>query len=256
MSTIQTYLSSLGLNAEQSELFLTLATTGPMTILQLSQTTSVPRTTVYLYGEEMLHKGLIKEQEEGKKKRYVAVSPRELLILIQNKKKDYHVLSEEFSLNLPEFEGLYYQAGRPRMMYYDDKNGLERLFYESLTTGDKWYMLWTSSKRKEIQAQIDGLYGMLDDHLIHTKELYLADHAGKLSQIHRTSLRHEIALFPSIYETSADTIIMERKVVYISYEPSVYALVIEDLHIAHTEKMKFLALFDTALTKEKLDREA
>jgi sugar-specific transcriptional regulator TrmB len=177
MPVLERYLSALNLNDDQIELFLTIASDRPLTILELSSKTAIPRTTVYLYVEELVKNELLKEVTIGKKKKYEAASISRLTEIIRSKKDQYERITQDLTKSASELEMYYYASTKPKIHIVEGLDNLRKLIQE-IAQEDKLHIVWSSSARKTIFPLIEYFYELLEKYMVQTKELILEDHQG------------------------------------------------------------------------------
>ena len=85
--TIEEQLNEISLTKSESKVYLYLLEEGLTTPPQLARGTGIARTNCYNILEKLKNEGLIKEQEKGKRKAYIANDPESLLRTIQKKKE-------------------------------------------------------------------------------------------------------------------------------------------------------------------------
>ena len=93
-------LENLGLTENEAKVYLASLSLGQSTILKISRTAEIKRTTIYSVIESLKQKGLMKIEIKGWKKLFVAESPEKLDVMIKNRR-------EELKSSLPEFLALY-----------------------------------------------------------------------------------------------------------------------------------------------------
>ncbi|HRY59766.1 MAG TPA: helix-turn-helix domain-containing protein [Patescibacteria group bacterium] len=123
--TIQ-LLKTLGLDEREAKTYLTALEIGSSTIAYLAKKTGVKRTSLYVYIEDMIARGLISITVSGKRKLYEALEPEGLEALIERQKEAVDILVPELLLlsrKSPE---------KPRIRFYEKEEGLKHLFNESL----------------------------------------------------------------------------------------------------------------------------
>ena len=97
---IEELLSKIGLNKNESAIYLALLNNGPMTVAGISQKSSLHRPTIYKTIPNLEKTGLITNTPYGKLKKYVAENPQKLKTLLDN-------LNDKLSATLPDLEVIY-----------------------------------------------------------------------------------------------------------------------------------------------------
>ena len=136
-------LESIGLNENESNLYLASLSIGASTILKLSRASGIKRTTVYSIIESLKQKGLMRVNLNGFKKLYAPEDPQKLSVVLELKEKQ---LNKVF----PELAGLFNLKGdEATIKYYEGLEGIKTV-YESLIRdikpGDKYMVISNQEK--------------------------------------------------------------------------------------------------------------
>lgn len=151
MKKIPTHLSStlqeLGLSVAESEVYLAMLSLGPTTILKISRTTRLKRTTIYNLVDGLKQKGLVTIIIKGLKQEYAAQDPITLRSVWQHK-------LEQFNEKLPEFQALQKFPGSQAMItYYEGQTSIREIYtkllvdikphedYLVISAQEQWYKL-------------------------------------------------------------------------------------------------------------------
>lgn len=118
-------LEDMGLSEHEAKVYLASLSLGPSTILQLSRSADLKRTTVYSVMEDLKKKGLIAIEVRGWKRLFVGESPEKLAGILRTRQ-------EELTKQLPKLSALYAtHESQSVIKYYE---GLEAVkgVYEQL----------------------------------------------------------------------------------------------------------------------------
>ena len=131
---LKTTLKDLGLSENEASVYLASMALGPTTVLQISQTAELRRTTVYSVIEELKKKGLMKIELAGFKQLYTAEDPKKLKVMLKKKETTFEEL-------LPEFEALYnLKESGSEILYYQGlesvKNALNKILDDTKPNND------------------------------------------------------------------------------------------------------------------------
>ncbi len=91
---MQSFLQTIGLEEKERAVFNALYTLGSATPADIADATPYPRSTIYNIAQELVDKGLIREDPHSKTKLYVALHPDELLGIIPQLEKDLKTKKE------------------------------------------------------------------------------------------------------------------------------------------------------------------
>ncbi|MBU6389587.1 hypothetical protein KGQ71_03655 [Patescibacteria group bacterium] len=118
-------LQKIGLDANESLVYLASLRLGPASVLALSRATHLNRPLLYKVLEKMGTDGLITTTLSGKRKLYVAIEPSQLLHYLKEKEA---TLKE----GLPEILALSNLGSRrPKIKYYEGREQLQELYREA-----------------------------------------------------------------------------------------------------------------------------
>jgi HTH-type transcriptional regulator, sugar sensing transcriptional regulator len=119
-------LQQIGLTENQAKIYLACLELGETTIKDIAQKSGVKRTTIYDFIEEMINSGILKQAIRGKKKKFIAIEPDELRVLINRR---------EALLNqiLPALNSLNNVASvKPKIWFFEGIDGLKKVYEDLL----------------------------------------------------------------------------------------------------------------------------
>jgi len=126
-------LEQLGIDDKQTKVYLAALELGSATVQELSNKSSVKRTSIYNFLEEMEDFGLVTKIKEGKHTLLIAQDPN---LLLQKAKDQVQNLNQL----LPELLGVFNRPGnKPKVKYYKGIKGLERAYEDLIETGETVY---------------------------------------------------------------------------------------------------------------------
>lgn len=115
-------LINLGLTENEASIYLASLSIGPSTILNISKTANIKRTTVYSVVESLKQKGLMNIELRGWKQLFVAESPDKLKSILDQRR-------ERLKENLPEFMALYNLKGTESFLkYYEGVEAMKNIY--------------------------------------------------------------------------------------------------------------------------------
>lgn len=119
-------LSDLGLNENESKVYLASLSLGPTTVLKIAQSAEIKRTTVYSVIESLKQKGLMRIELKGFKEFFVAEDPEKLQTVLE-------VRREKLREYLPEFSALYnLKGGESLVKYYEGLESIKGVYEQFL----------------------------------------------------------------------------------------------------------------------------
>jgi len=135
MDSILDYLKSVELSDIEARLYLTLLKTGPTSVRDLAQTNGIKRTTVYVYIDQLVEKGLIIRLIRGSKKLVAANEPENLKALVDEKLKRAQEVQHDFPTILKRLStSLPYEKPSvdSEIKNYQGRNSVKSLYLEAL----------------------------------------------------------------------------------------------------------------------------
>lgn len=106
--TNEEFLKQLGLNSQQTKIYLDLASHPESTVVGIHKRLYRPRSSIYLELERLIDRGFVISKKVGKTTTYKITDPQILKLTIEEEAKRLHNLSEnlgEFSKSINELEG-------------------------------------------------------------------------------------------------------------------------------------------------------
>jgi sugar-specific transcriptional regulator TrmB len=148
-------LEQIGLEKNESKIYLALIELGETTIIPLSKKAELPRTTCYSVIERMAKKGLLSQIVKGSHTFLSAASPEkiyEFAIFREAEAKSQRQLAERIIPQLVNFSREV--TGKPKIQYFSGKQGIRAIFEDLLTSGEvKTYYLGSTKKCLEIAGE-------------------------------------------------------------------------------------------------------
>ena len=139
----QKILEKIGLNKDESAVYLALLELGPSNISDISEKTKIHRPLIYKAIPTLLEKKLVTQAEKNKSTLYVAEPPNRLESIFEDLKLDLFEI-------LPELEDAYVNNTKKgiKVRFLEGKDGTKRVFDDvvrSSKRGDTFYRI-TSNK--------------------------------------------------------------------------------------------------------------
>lgn len=152
-------LKQIGIDEKQAKIYLACLELGETTIKEIAKKAELKRTTIYDFIDEMTNSGLIKQTVEGKRKKYIAVSPEELEIII---KKRESLLAQIMPM-LSSMSNV--DRVKPKIWFYNGIEGLKEVYSDTLkysgeilaiggedtikVLGQNWIMSYIEKRKKK-----------------------------------------------------------------------------------------------------------
>lgn len=128
-------LLELGLSEKEAAVLLALLELGAAPVSKVATRAKLNRTTAYDIIENLRSLGLVSPVGDKLKKTYIAEPPETLVAYLEKRSHEYQQKAAEIKKALPELKALYNEKGtRPRIRFYEGKEGLEAVYEDTLTT--------------------------------------------------------------------------------------------------------------------------
>lgn len=233
-------LKQIGLDEKQAKIYLALLELGETSIKEVAIKSGVKRTTIYDIIDEMINFGYIKVTVQGKRKRFIAIDPDNLKIVIKKRE----ALLDEI---LPELKSINNASGiKPKMLFFEGVQGLKEAYEESLKQRNGTICGWASE-------DILDVLGMdwANDYIKrrakrNIKSQLIISRAEKIEQfiaVDKTQIRQSATVDPKKYLFSIEINIYNDKVALISAKDKI-AIIVISAPIAATMRMIFRMCWD------------
>ncbi len=133
-SPIYKGLINLGFPQKEAGVYLALLELGKQTVTVIARNANINRTTVYDILDSLVAKGLVNVSGKEPLQEYVAESPDKILNMLETQiKKDQTNLQRAQNL-VPQLKSLHNITDRPKVMFYEGKQGMEQVYEDTLTS--------------------------------------------------------------------------------------------------------------------------
>lgn len=240
---MQKMLEKLGIPEKAAKIYVSLLELGPSTVLDLAERAGVNRPTAYIHLDALKERGLVSTIVKGKRKLFVAESPRELETMLARERKEVEIKNEQLGELLPELLAMYdLRDDKPVVHYYEGIDGLNKLRSEFLTC---------KSKLIRGIASVDAAIKVFPSHKteyagtrvkkgIHSRFIYSSSQGDFLKESNKEMLRETIYVPPEKLPFHADLTIFDDKVAIAALEGKLSGIIIEHKALAES----FAQLFD------------
>lgn len=239
MDVTQT-LTDIGLEEREVKIYLAALELGASTVLPLAQKAGIKRTYAYDILERLRERQLVSYIEKNGRRRYSAEPPEKLEQLLKNRLENFHRI-------LPELKSIANQAEtKPKVRFYEGLEGIETIYAELHRT-DAYAAIASAA---EVESHFHALLERLADHVVKhdvwARELLVKTDAP-IDFIKRyTTNRQQVRWLPEGVKLATDTLLFDNKLVLISYQPDIHAVVIEGSSQVETQKQLFELLWQQA----------
>lgn len=131
---IKKSLEYIGFSEKEVLIYLSILSLGKGTVTQISKVAGINRPTGYHILSSLESKGLVRVSGKEPKQEYLAESPDQIEKLIKRKiQEDESKISEARKI-IPELKSVHNILNRPKVLFYEGKDGLERVYEDTLTS--------------------------------------------------------------------------------------------------------------------------
>ena len=232
-------LQQVGLNEKQAKIYLACLELGKTSIKEIARKSEVKRTTIYDVIDEMIKEGIIKTASEGKKKRFLAVNPKELKIIIKQREN----LLEQILPKLASIDNV--SKTKSGIYFYEGTDGMKIVLAQVLNEAKE--ILGFSSAEDHF-ANLGNYWPNFLKNRIKKKipvKTILKDSlkAQERKKIGRQELR-EVKISPKSYDHHSLIMIWGDKIAMFSFKKEMMAIVIESKELAQSQRSMFYLIWD------------
>ena len=234
-------LAAGGLNDKEIKVYLACVQLGTDSAFNIAEKSGVKRATSYLVLRSLTNKGLVTRQLTKKALLYSATSPRNLLLQLENKKK-------EVEEGLPSLLALYNATpDKPSIQIFDGLDGVKLIYGEMidfLKKGSEDILLYGdvslfaqhpalfNSWLKELKSSNGNVREIINGDEVHKKYKESIEKNG--------NSKHEVRLLAEgIKPFTNDNVIMGNKLIIFSIQKTLFATTIENKEISSSYRTMF-----------------
>lgn len=130
-------LGFIGFSEKEVAVYLALLELGKGTVTQISRKAGINRPTGYHVLNSLALKELVKISGKEPKQEYVAESPDQIEKILNRKIETEKKFLEEARKIIPELKSIHNVADRPKVLFYEGKEGLEKVYEDTLSSHEE-----------------------------------------------------------------------------------------------------------------------
>jgi len=223
---VSKYLQQIGLSEIETDLYIILLSSGPISVRDLARVAGIKRTTSYLYIDQLINKGLIIKVVKGSKKLIDAVKPEEAVrFLVSQKLETAQTLKKSLPIILHNLEDLQLTkniSDEAEIKYFKGMNTIKSIYTEALKSKE----LRTYVKLEESSGIFQDNKNLFNNAFMTNKDLIVKEliYASplikeKAPELLTKNKRYFYKLVPEELKlTSGDTLIFDGNVAIINYK--------------------------------------
>ncbi|HEV7424138.1 MAG TPA: helix-turn-helix domain-containing protein [Candidatus Paceibacterota bacterium] len=134
-SELKTLLLEIGFSTKEADVYLAILVLGQGTASKIARKAHIHRTTVYDILSSLFDKELVTLTGKEPKQEYMSESPDKLKEYIAKQlEKKQADLNQVESILVPQLKSIHNVNNRPKVMFYEGKEGLEKVYEDTLTS--------------------------------------------------------------------------------------------------------------------------
>jgi len=234
---LKNFLLSLGLSEKETNVYLALLNLGKGTVSEIARQAEMNRTTGYDILSRLVNYGLVSVSGKEPKQEFVAESPDKVVNFLESKKQETEKQIVEAKTFLPQLKSIHNVGGRPKIRFYEGKEGLKQVYEDTLT----------SHEAIRAYATVDDMHAGLPDYFpkyyqrrakkgIHIRAIVPKTPTGiDRSKQDRAEARETALIPPDKYYFSPEINIYDNKIMIASWREKL-GIIIESPEIADAMK--------------------
>ncbi|MFH1089794.1 MAG: helix-turn-helix domain-containing protein [Candidatus Uhrbacteria bacterium] len=245
---LKNFLLSLAFSEKETNVYLALLTLGKGTVSEIARQAEMNRTTGYDILSKLVNYGLVSVSGKEPKQEYVAESPDKVVNFLENKKRETEKQIVGAKKFLPQLKSIHNIGSRPKIRFYEGKEGLKQVYEDTLT----------SHEAIRAYATVDDMHAALPDYFpkyyerrakkgIHIRAIIPKTPSGiDRSKQDRAEARETALIPPDKYYFSPEINIYDNKIMIASWREKL-GIIIESPEIADAMKK----IYELAWTEAK-----
>lgn len=222
-------LEKIGLTEKQAKVYLALLELGTASVQSIAGKADLKRPTTYLLLDELQKKALVSQVPRAKKTLFLAETPEHLLTEL-NRKQD---LVKNF---LPQLLALHNaQKEKPQVQLFTGRQGVRQIYEQIFSSNSVWFFGTTKEISKlDRKLLLEFVKRVRDQRLAVRDFLTRSPEDLAYAREAEKGENYEIRFLPAGKEFPTDSALFGEKVVFFSFSPQVFALLIKSREISHS----------------------
>lgn len=224
-------LEKTGLNQKEANVYMALLELGTSSVEGIAKKAGTKRPTTYLILDELAKKGLASQVPGARKHLYFAESPDKIISDLNRKQE----LVKRF---LPDLMAIYNtKKDKPQVQLYSGREGIKQIYSQIFESKEVWFFGTTKDLAKIYPEGLNDYLKKIKDPQFKARDL-LTKSKEDLAYAEQANLgpNYQIKFLPQNLNFLTDSAIFENKVVFFSFVPESFALVISSKEISTSIK--------------------
>lgn len=233
-------LSEAGFPERQAEVYLALLELGKGTVSEIARKAGINRTTGYDILDSLVDKGLVSISGKEPKQEYVAESPDQLALYLERESEKARAREKAVKDLIPELRSIHNVYGKPKVMFYEGADGLERVYEDTLTSHETIRAYANvEDMHKALPHYFPAYYRRRAEKGISIRAIFPENEYGEERSSHDAEEARESAIVPADkYFFSPEINIYDDKIMIASWREKL-GIIIQSREIAEAMKSVF-----------------
>lgn len=233
-------LENIGFTKNEAGVYVALLELGRGTVAKIAERAGINRTTGYNLLSTLVQRGLVSSSGKGARQEYVAESPDRLVAYIKKEAEDLVANLSAASALVPELKSIHNVSERPRVRFYEGREGLESVYEDTLTSHEAIRAYATvDDMHKALPEYFPKYYQRRVKEGIAIRAIIPATDIGKdRASKDRAEMRETALVPPDQYYFTPEINIYDNKVMIASWREKL-GIIIESAEIADAMKKTF-----------------
>jgi sugar-specific transcriptional regulator TrmB len=233
---IKKFLQDIGLSEKEASIYLSLLSVDSASVIELSKSTDINRTTLYPILDDLIAKKLVIEIKQDKKIRFQAEPPERIETYVQNRKNQLEEQEKVLEDIIPQMRGFSRQTGeKPIVKIYEGHDGiLDALtdYYEFSDKDEEAYLVYSRDLIEDAfsKKELDTIKNKRIKRKVVTNVIYSKESGEYITDLSPRQLRVDSAKYPILCDIS----IHGDRVRFITLKRNLSAILIKNKDIAET----------------------
>jgi len=235
-----TTLIELGFTEKEAKIYIALLSLGKGTVSEITRKAGINRTTGYDILNDLVKKRVISVSGKEPKQEYLAESPDKILEYLESELEQKQKNLKEAKNLIPQLKSIHTVAGRPKVRFYEGKQGLIDVYEDTLTSTETIRAYATvDDMHRALPGYFPKYYKRRASKGIHIRAIVPATPIGRERALHDKDEFRETAFVPSDkYYFSPEINIYDNKVMIASWREQL-GIIIESAEIADAMKKMY-----------------
>lgn len=240
MNNTSEMLERAGLSKKSVAVYVALLELGRGTVAQISRKAGINRTTGYDILDSLAHQDLVRISGKEPKQEYVAESPDNILVLLEQRLRETQESIATAKDLIPKLKSMHKVSDRPQIRFYEGIEGLKRVYEDTLTSSEP---IVAYAAYEDMHATLGNYF---PDYYLRRAQKGISIRgivphtAASLERAaHNPEEKRDIALIPKeLFDITPDIEIYDNKIMIASWRDKL-GIIIESAEIAHALKKVF-----------------